>query len=315
MGTLSGRTGDPSARTLQASVLGDRFMFWQIIISGIAVGSAYALIALAMVIIYKTSEVLNFAQGDMAMLSTYVTFMMLHTYGLPFWVSFPLTLLFAFVLGVCCEFLFLRRAKNPTVLGLIIMTLSLEMIIFGLVSWRWGADQRELPFPITSYETYSFGELFVSKLEVLTFATALVLMFMLFLFFKYTKTGIAMKATQLNREAARLMGIRTNRILMGTWGLSSVVGAVAALLIAPGSTLDPYMMWDPLLKGFSSAVLGGMTSLPGAAVGGYIVGVVENLFGTYVSIEFKSVVAFALIVVILCIRPSGLLARHYVKKV
>lgn len=290
-------------------------MWVQIIIGGIAVGSAYALIALAMVIIYKTSEVLNFAQGDMAMLSTYFTFMLLQTYGFPFWVSFSLTLLFAFLLGTCCEFLFLRRAKDPNVLGLIIMTLSLEMIIFGLASWKWGADQRELPFPITAYDTYSVGGLFISKLEAFTCVTALVLMLILVLFFQYTRVGIAIKATQLNRNAARLMGIRTNRILMGTWGLASVVGAVAGLLIAPASTLDPYMMWDPLLKGFSSAVLGGMTSLPGAAVGGYMVGIVENLFGTYVSIEFKSVVAFALIVIILCIRPSGLLARHYVKKV
>jgi len=290
-------------------------MLMQVIIGGIAVGSSYALIALAMVIIYKTSEVLNFAQGDMAMLSAYVTFTLLHVYGLPFWVSVPATLLFAFLLGVCSEFLFLRRAKNPTVLGLIIMTLSLEMIIFGLVSWKWGSEQKELPFPITSYDTFTVGTLYFSKLEVLTCFTAISLMLMLFLFFRYTKLGIAVKATQLNRDAARLMGIRTNRILAGTWGLASLVGALAGLLIAPASTLDPYMMWDPLLKGFSSAVLGGMTSLPGAAVGGYIVGVAENVFGSYVSIEFKSVVAFALIVIILCVKPSGLLARHYVKKV
>lgn len=290
-------------------------MFWQIVISGIAVGSAYALIALAMVIIYKTSEVLNFAQGDMAMITTYVTFMMLDTYGLPFWASFPLALAFAVVVGFIAEFAFLRRAKEPNLLGLIVITLGLEMIIFGFASWKWGADQRDLPFPITSYDTYTFGGMFVSKLEVLTFFTALVLMLILFLFFRYTKAGIAMKATQQNKNAAKLMGIRTNRVLMFTWGLSSLVGAVAALLIAPGSTLDPYMMWDPQLKGFSAAVLGGMTSLPGAAVGGYILGLIENLFGAYVSIEFKSVVAFALIVLILCVKPSGLLARHYVKKV
>jgi len=290
-------------------------MWMQVIIGGIAVGSAYALVALAMVIVYKTSEVLNFAQGDMAMASAYITFMLLSGYGFSFWVAFPATLLFAFLLGMCSEFLFLRRAKNPTLLGLIIMTLSLEMIIFGLVSWKWGSEAEALPFPIDSYDTYTVGTLFISKLELLTCVTALALMFLLFLFFRYTKTGIAVKATQLNRDAARLMGIRTNRILMGTWGLASVVGAVAALLIAPASTLDPYMMWDPLLKGFSAAVLGGMTSLPGAAIGGYIVGLVENIFGTYVSIEFKSVVAFALIVIILCVKPSGLLARHYVKKV
>ncbi len=290
-------------------------MFWQIIISGLAVGSAYALIALAMVIIYKTSEVLNFAQGDMALITTYVTFMMLDTYGLPFYISIPLAMVFAALVGFVAEFAFLRRAKEPNVLGLIVITLGMEMIIFGFTSWKWGADQRELPFPITSYDTFTIGELYISKLELLTFCVTLILMFTLFLFFRYTKAGIAMKATQQNKNAAKLMGIRTNRILMFTWGLSSLVGAVAALLIAPASTLDPYMMWDPQLKGFSAAVLGGMTSLPGAAVGGYILGITENLFGSYVSIEFKSVVAFAIIVLILCVKPSGLLARHYVKKV
>ena len=290
-------------------------MFWQIIIGGIAAGSAYALLALAMVIIYKTSEVLNFAQGDMGMITTYFNFMLLTSYGLPFWIALILALIFAAVLGFGSEFFFLRRAKEPNVLGLIIITLGLEMIIFGFASWKWGADQRELPFPITPFDTYMIGPAFVSKLEVLTFVVALLIMFCLFLFFRYTKLGVGMKATQQNRGAARLMGIRTNRVLMFTWGLSSLVGAVSAILIAPGSTLDPYMMWDAQMKGFAAGVLGGMTSLPGAAIGGYILGLVENLFGFYVSTEFKSVVAFAIIVIILCVKPSGLLARHYVKKV
>jgi branched-chain amino acid transport system permease protein len=143
---------------------------------------------------------------------------------------------------------------------------------------------------------------------------ALIIMVVLFLFLRYSKLGIAMKATQQNPTAARLMGIRTNRILMFTWGISSLVGCVAGLLIAP-TTMQPYMMWDPMLKGFAAAVLGGMTSLPGSIFGAYAVGIIENLFGGYVSIEFKSVVAFAIIVLVLCFRPSGLFARHYVKKV
>jgi branched-chain amino acid transport system permease protein len=143
---------------------------------------------------------------------------------------------------------------------------------------------------------------------------ALIIMVILFLFLRYSKLGIAMKATQQNPVAARLMGIRTNRILMFTWGISSLVGCVAGLLIAP-TTMQPYMMWDPMLKGFAAAVLGGMTSLPGAIFGAYTVGIVENIFGGYVSIEFKSVVAFAIIVLVLCFKPSGLFARHYVKKV
>jgi len=123
-----------------------------------------------------------------------------------------------------------------------------------------------------------------------------------------------MKATQQNSTAARLMGIRTHRILMVTWGISSLVGCTAGLLIAP-VTMQPFMMWDPLLKGFAAAVMGGMTSLPGAVIGAYILGIIENLFGGYVSIEFKSVVAFLIIVIVLCVKPSGLFARHYVKKV
>jgi branched-chain amino acid transport system permease protein len=143
---------------------------------------------------------------------------------------------------------------------------------------------------------------------------ALVAMIVLFLFFRYSRLGMAMKATQQNPVAARIMGIRTKRILMATWGISSLVGACAGLLLSP-VLMQPYMMWDPMLKGFAAAVMGGMTSLPGAIFGAYLLGIIENLFGGYISIEFKSVVAFVVIVLMLCVKPSGLFARHYVKKV
>ncbi len=291
-------------------------MFGQLIISGIAIGATYALMALAMVIIYKTSEVLNFAQGDMAMLSAFVTFVFLAEQGLGFFPAFALGLAFAFFLGAFLEFAFLRRAKDPTLLGLIIITLGLEMIIYGLASWKWGADQKNFPFPVSDFETHEFlGGIVVSDLNLVTLAVALALMLFLYLFFTFTKAGVAMKATQQNEVAARIMGIRVNRILMLTWGISSVVGAAAALLIAPTDTLDPNLMWTPQLKGFASAVLGGMTSLVGAVLGGFLLGIIENLFGGYVSVEFKSVVAFVVIVIILCVKPSGLFAKHYVRKV
>jgi len=288
--------------------------FLQMVISGIAVGSSYALMGLAMVIIYKTSEVPNFAQGEMALISVFFAFMLLHNYGIPSYIAFPATLAFAAILGFILEFTVLRRAKNPNVLGMIVITIGLEMILLGLVSWKFGADHKDMPFPISAYESFSIGKMFVSTLEVLTLFVALVMMVTLFLFFRYSKLGMAVKATQQNRSAARLMGIRTNRIMMFTWGLSSVVGCVAGLLLTPIS-MEPFMMWDPMLKGFASAVLGGMTSLPGAVFGAYILGIIENLFGGYVSIEFKSVVAFVIIVLVLCVKPSGLFARHYVKKV
>jgi len=288
--------------------------FLQTILSGIAVGSSYALMGLGMVLIYKASEVPNFVQGEMALLPVFVAYLLLESYGLPPYIAFPATLVFSIFLGCFLEFAIIRRAKEPNVLGLIIITIGMEMMLLGLVSWKFGADQRAMPFPISSYDSIMIGDIFISTLDLLTLVVALIIMLVLFLFFRYSKIGVAMKATQQNENAARLMGIKTNRIRMVTWGISSFVGCVAGLLIAP-ILVEPYMMWDPMLKGFAGAVVGGMTSLPGAVFGAYIVGIVEHLFGGYVSIEFKSVVAFVVIVLVLCIRPSGLFARHYVKKV
>jgi branched-chain amino acid transport system permease protein len=268
-----------------------------------------------MVIIYKSSEVLNFAQGEMAMISTFVTFSLLESYHVPFQWAVVLTFLFAILLGMFFEFAFLRQAKDPTVLGLIIITLGFEMILMGFAGWKWGPDQRSFPFPVSNIEAYNFHGLIISKINFWTILISMVLMFILFLFFRYTKLGTAMRATQQNQLAARVMGIRTKWILSFTWAISSMVGAVAGMLIAALGILDPPMMMDPLLKGFASGVLGGMTSLPGTAVGGALLGIIENLFGGYVSLAFKSIVAFAIIVLMLCIKPSGLLAKHYVKKV
>ncbi len=288
--------------------------FLQMVLSGIAVGSSYALMGLGMVLIYKASEVPNFVQGEMALLPVFIAFMLLSTYGVPYYIAFPATLIFALILGCVLEFVILRRAKEPNILGLIIITIGMEMMLLGLVSWKFGADQRAMPFPISSYDSIIIGDIFISTLDLLTLVVALVIMVSLFLFFRFSKMGVAMKATQQNANAAALMGIKTKQIRMVTWGISSMVGSVAGLLMAP-VLVEPYMMWDPMLKGFAGAVVGGMTSLPGAVFGAYIIGIVEHLFGGYVSIEFKSVVAFAIIVLVLCIKPSGLFARHYVKKV
>lgn len=290
-------------------------MLSQLIVSGLAIGACYALIALAMVIIYKTSEVLNFAQGEMAMLATFVAFTILSDYNLPFWLSILLTMAFALILGMIMEFVFLRQAKDPNVLGLIVITLGLEMILYGLAGWKWGPDQRGFPFPISNIEVYKIASVSVSKISVWIFLIAMIIMVLLALFFKYTKLGVAMKATQQNQVAARIMGIRTKRILSFTWALSSMVGTTAGVLIASSYPLDTNMMMDPMMKAFAGAVMGGMQSLPGAVIGAEMIGVIENLFGGYVSLEFKSVVAFAIIVLVLCFRPSGLFARHYVKKV
>ncbi len=289
--------------------------FFDLLVGGLSMGACYALVALAMVIIYKTSEVPNFAQGEMAMFSTFVAYSLMSSYHVGFWTAIIATLLFALVLGFLLEMAFLRPAKDPTVLSLIVITLGAEMILYGLAGWKWGANQNPFQVPFSEYSGFRIGGVLITEINLWTFVTSLVIMLLLFLFFRYTKVGVAMKAVQQNAFAAKAMGIPTRRILTFTWGLSSVTGAVAGVLIAPIATLDTNLMMDPMLKGFAGAVLGGMTSLPGAALGGYLLGIIENCFGGYVSLEFKSVVAFGLIVLILCLKPAGLFVKHFERKV
>lgn len=287
----------------------------QILANGVASGSVYALMAIAMVIVYKTSEVLNFAQGEMGMLSTYVAYLLLVTQGHSFWVALVGALLFAAVLGWAFEFFVIRRAKEPTVLNLLIMTLGFELVLYGLAGWKWGAEQRRLPFPASDQAVVQVGPLPLSHLNVATVLAAVLVLGLITAFFRFTRVGIAMKATQQNRIAAEINGINTKRILALAFSLNAIIGALAGLMTAPVATLDPNMMLDPLLKGFAGAVLGGMTTLAGAAAGGYLVGILENAFGAYVSVEFKTLVALLLIVGVLWFRPSGLFGHHYVRKV
>lgn len=290
-------------------------MLAQVFAGGLSAGSIYALMALALVITYKTTEVPNFAQGDMAMVSAFVAYVLVTDGGAGFFVAFGGALVFAFLLGVGFEAAVLRRTRNPTHLNLIIMTLGFTLVLFGFAGWRWGADQRQFPFPVSASEVVRLGDVSVSTLSLATIFIAAVLMVVVFAFFRFTKLGIAMQATQQDPVAARINGVPTRAVVSFTFGISSVIGAVAALLTAPLITLDPTLMWDPLLKGFAAAVLGGMNTPVGAVLGGYLLGVVENLFGAYVSVEFKSVVAFLIIVVVLWFRPSGLFGRHLERKV
>lgn len=290
-------------------------MLLQIVASGLSSGSIYALVALALVITYKTTGVPNFAQGEMAMFSAFVAYVLIVDYNVGFVVAFGAALVFAFVLGIGFEGVFLRRTKNPTHLNLIIMTLGFQLALFGLAGWRWGADQRRFPFPVSANEVVHFGNVTVSTLSLATISIALVLMAAVFAFFRFTKLGVAMQATQQDAMAARINGVPARAVVALTFGISSVIGAVAALLTAPLITLDPTLMWDPLLKGFAAAVLGGMNTPIGAVLGGYLLGIVENLFGAYVSVEFKSVVAFLIIVIVLWFRPVGLFGRKPPRKV
>ncbi len=289
-------------------------MLAQVLAGGLSAGSIYALVALALVITYKTTGVPNFAQGDMAMVSAYVAYVLVADFQSGFFIAFTGALVFAFVLGIGFAAI-LRRTPNPTHLSLIVMTLGLQLALFGLAGWKWGAEQRQFPFPVSANEVLRIGDVSVSTLSVATIGIAATLMVGVFAFFRFTKLGVAMQATQQDSMAARINGVPTRRVVALTFGISSVIGAVAALLTAPLITLDPTLMWDPLLKGFAAAVLGGLGTPVGAVLGGYLLGVIENLFGAYVSVEFKSAVAFLVIVLVLCFKPSGLFGRHYERKV
>ena len=287
----------------------------QLLIEGLAMGACYGLFGLAVVIIYKTSEVINFAAGEMAMFSTYIAFHMLTFYNCPFWLAFILALVFAALLGVLIEYIFLRPAKNPTVLGLIVITLGAEMLLMGLASWKWGAEGQAFYLPVSYKVTYEpISGFIVSEWAMAVFIAAAVIMTFLYFFFNHTNLGTAMRATQQNKHAAKIMGINTDRVFAFSWAFSSVIGVIAAMLLSAKSILDPQFMMEPFLRAFAAAVLGGLMSVPGVLIGGAIMGLLENFFG-YAWPAWKPITAFVVIVLVLCVRPSGLFAKHYVKKV
>ncbi|HRY37826.1 MAG TPA: branched-chain amino acid ABC transporter permease [Smithellaceae bacterium] len=290
-------------------------MFEMLLIEGLAIGACYGLFGVAVAIIYKTSDVVNFAQGEMGMMATFVAYHIMTAYGWPFYIAFPATLIFAILLGMAIEFCFLRPAKEPTVLGLLILTLGAEMLLMGLAGWKWGAEQKDFPFLLSVSDTIQiFPGFALNSWTIGVFVLTAVVMVLLFLFFRYSKLGIAMRATQQNENAAKIMGIKVERVFSITWGMSSLIGALAAMFFAARSVLDPNFMMEPFMRAFAAAVLGGLTSIPGVVIGGLILGIIENFFG-YAWPEWKPIVAFVVIILIITVRPSGLFTKHYVKKV
>lgn len=249
------------------------------------------------------------------MIATFVAYHILTMYHVPFWLAFILTMVFAMVLGMLIEICFLRPAKDPNVLGLIIITLGAEMLLMGLAGWKWGAEQKDFPFLLSVQKTHEIiPGLALNEWSIGVFVLTGVIMVLLFLFFRYSRLGIAMRATQQNVNAAKIMGIKVERVFSITWAMSSTIGAVAAMFFAARSVLDPNFMMEPFMRAFAAAVLGGLTSIPGVVVGGLMLGIIENFFG-YAWPEWKPIVAFVVIIIIITVRPSGLFAKHYIKKV
>jgi branched-chain amino acid transport system permease protein len=289
------------------------FPLGQLIINGLALGSLYSLAAFGIVLIYKTTDVINFAQGEMAMFSTFIAFTLITRFKLPFALAFALTLLCAGLLGAAIERLVLRRIPAQSTLSSVIVTVGVGLVLYGLAGWIWGYETRTFAAPVSG-PPLRIGTLVLSQLNALILAAILILMTLLFCFFRFSLTGIAMRAVAQNRLAARLMGINADRINGLGWGLGAALGAVTGMLIAPLNYLDPNMMGDVAIKAFAAAVLGGVTSLPGAVVGGLLLGVIDSIVG-YQAAELRTVIAFALIVAVLVVRPAGLLGHRVIKKV
>ena len=274
-------------------------------------GGVYACMALALVIIYQATHVVNFAQGEMAMLSTYVAWTLIAS-GLPYWVAFVLTIVFSFAMGAAIERLVIRRFPKESPLAVVIAMVGLLVIINSLVGLIFTYDTKEFRTPFVGespVQIFSFHELGA-------LAVTLAVMGLVFLFFRFTRIGLGMRAAAANPVSAQLVGISVSGMLSLGWGLAASVGAVAGVMTAPIVYLDPNMMLNIIIYAFAGALLGGISNPWGAVLGGFMVGIFENLMGAYVvGSELKLSVALALIVTIVTMKPEGLFGRRLVTRV
>ena len=277
------------------------------IIAGIATGGIYASVALALVMIYQATHHVNFAQGEMATLSTFIALSFIQA-GFPYWVAFLATVVVSFGIGVAVERLLMRPVQHAPVLTHVGVFIGMLLIVGNMTGWIFGYTTKVFPTPFTA-EGLLFGGL-VSAHELGSTAVTLAVLILVWLFFKFTPLGLAMRAAAYNPASARLVGISVGWMLALGWGLAAAIGAVAGMMVAPVVFLDPNMMLGILLYAFAGALLGGIDNPGGAVAGGFAVGVLENLAGAYVvGTELKLTVALAIIVGVLVVKPSGLFGR------
>jgi branched-chain amino acid transport system permease protein len=293
--------------------------FLQLVISGVAQGCIYGLIALGFVLIYKATETVNFAQGDLMMLGGFLGLSCMVVLGMPFWVAFLATLAAAMLFGMLMERALLRPLLGQPAFTVVMLTIGIGYLARGLVTMipGWGTETHTLPVPYRD-EVLRLGSgsdmLVLSMEHMVIIAVTALLIAILFLFFRYTKLGIAMQATSQNQLAAFYMGIPVRRINMLVWGISAAVSACAGLLLAPITFVHVNMGFIGL-KAFPAAVVGGFGSIPGALVGGLIVGIAESLAGFYLPEGFKDVAAYILVLLMLVVLPNGLFGDKMRKKV
>jgi branched-chain amino acid transport system permease protein len=290
--------------------------FWQQVVSGLASGGIYASLALALVIVYRSSGVINFAQGEMATFATFLAWTFLH-HGVSYWPAFALTLAVAFAGGVALERIVIRAVEARPVLDVVILTIGLLILVNGATQWIWGGATRKFPSPFSTRPVHVGSAAFsIQDLGIVGVCLAAVVL--LTLFFRFTKLGLGLRAAAVNPEESRLVGVRVGWMLALGWGLAAALGAVSGMMVAPVVFLDPNMMQGVLLYAFAAAMLGGLASPVGAVVGGLALGVVLNLLGTYVSTfggQMRLVGGLAVILVVLLVRPTGLFGRATVRRV
>jgi len=281
--------------------------------SGLALGGVYAVMALALVMIYQATQLVNFAQGEMAMFSTYFAWKLMDL-GWPYWRAFAVTVLASFFGGVTIERIVIRPFANAPVLASVIVFLGLASIFNALAGWFYGYSVTAFDSPFSGRPWFGAG--YMSAHEAGAIAVTLAVLVLVYAFFRFTPLGLAMRAAAQNPVSSRLVGIRVGWMLAIGWGLAAAIGSVAGMMAAPIVYLDPNMMFGVLLYAFAGAVLGGIDNPFGAAFGGFAVGVMENLVGAYVvGPEVKLSVALAIIVAVLVWRPSGLFGRRLVARV
>jgi branched-chain amino acid transport system permease protein len=277
------------------------------IISGLASGSIYAAVALALVMIYQSTHHVNFAQGEMATLSTYICLTLINA-GVPYWGAFVITVAASFLIGIAVERVLIRPTHNAPVLTAVGVFIGLLLIINAMDGWIFDYIIKPFPSPFGGGTPLMDG--FISAHELGETAVTLLVLALVALFFRYTTLGLAMRAAAFNATSSRLCGVRVNQMLMLGWGLAAAIGAIAGIMVAPIVFLDPNMMLGILTYAFAGAILGGIDNALGAVIGGFIVGVLENVFGAYVvGTELKLTVALIIIVAVLLVKPAGLFSR------
>jgi branched-chain amino acid transport system permease protein len=285
----------------------------QLVLNGLAVGCIYGLVALGFVLIYKATELVNFAQGDLMMLGAFTCYMFVVWYGVGYWAAFCLAIALVALFGAVLDATVLRRVLGQPQFAVVMLTIGLGAIFRSAASIIWGSEIYTLPTPWSAHTT-RIGGVTVSHEYISIIAGTVILCATLYAFFTYTKIGVAMQAASQNQLAAYYMGIPVKRMFSLIWAISAGVAAIAGVLLAPVSLVDINLGFIGL-KAFAAAVLGGFGSIPGALVGGLTIGVIELFSGAYLPQGFKDVAAYVVLLIVLAVRPQGMFGAIGRKKV